>query len=145
MYYHHPVLLKESIEGLDIKLSGTYVDVTYGGGGHSREILKKIKHGRLIGLDCDEDTVKNRINDKRFTFIDGNFRFLKNYLRYYKINKVDGIIADLKLSKISPNTVSAGLMPELIENLQKNINKLKSVITEKDNIISELNKQVNQM
>ncbi len=98
MYYHHPVLLNESIEGLDIKLSGTYVDVTYGGGGHSREILKRLKHGRLIGLDCDEDTVNNKIEDKRFTFINGNFRFLKNYLRYYKIDKVDGIIADLGVS-----------------------------------------------
>ncbi len=98
MYYHHPVLLKESIEGLDIKISGTYVDVTYGGGGHSREILKRIKNGCLIGVDCDEDTVKNTIKDKRFTYIRGNFRFLKNYLRYYKINNVDGIIADLGVS-----------------------------------------------
>lgn len=98
MYYHHPVLLKESIDGLNIKLSGTYVDTTYGGGGHSLEILKRIKDGHLLGIDCDKDTVKNIINDKRFTFINGNFRFLKNYLRYYKINKVDGIIADLGIS-----------------------------------------------
>ena len=98
MYYHHPVLLKESIEGLDIKPSGTYIDVTYGGGGHSREILKRLKKGRLIGLDCDKDTIKNRIEDHRFTFINGNFRFLKNYLRYYKIKKVDGILADLGVS-----------------------------------------------
>ena len=98
MYYHYPVLLKESIDGLNIKLSGTYVDVTYGGGGHSREILKRLKDGYLLGIDCDNDTTKNIINDKRFTFINGNFRYLKNYLRYYKINKVDGIIADLGVS-----------------------------------------------
>ena len=88
MYYHYPVLLKESIDGLNIKLSGTYVDVTYGGGGHSREILIRLKDGCLLGIDCDDDTTKNIINDKRFTFINGNFRYLKNYLRYYKINKV---------------------------------------------------------
>jgi 16S rRNA (cytosine1402-N4)-methyltransferase len=98
MYYHYPVLLKESVKGLNIKPSGIYVDATYGGGGHSREILGNIKDGRLFGIDWDEDAAKNIIKDNRFIFIKGNFRFLKNYLRYYKINKVDGIIADLGVS-----------------------------------------------
>jgi 16S rRNA (cytosine1402-N4)-methyltransferase len=98
MYYHYPVLLKESVKGLNIKPSGIYVDVTYGGGGHSREILGYIKDGRLLGIDWDEDAAKNIIKDDRFVFIKGNFRFLKNYLRYFKINKVDGIIADLGVS-----------------------------------------------
>jgi 16S rRNA (cytosine1402-N4)-methyltransferase len=98
MYYHYPVLLKESVKGLKIKPSGIYVDVTYGGGGHSHEILGNIKDGRLFGIDWDEDAAKNIIQDNRFIFIKGNFRFLKNYLRYFKINKVDGIIADLGVS-----------------------------------------------
>lgn len=98
MYYHYPVLLKESVKGLNIKSSGIYVDATFGGGGHSREILGYIKEGQLFGIDCDEDAVKNIIKDNRFIFIKGNFRFLKNYLRYFKINKVDGIIADLGVS-----------------------------------------------
>jgi 16S rRNA (cytosine1402-N4)-methyltransferase len=98
MYYHYPVLLKESVKGLNIKPSGIYVDVTYGGGGHSREILGNIKDGRLLGIDWDQDAANNIIKDSRFIFIRGNFRFLKNYLRYYKINKVDGIIADLGVS-----------------------------------------------
>jgi 16S rRNA (cytosine1402-N4)-methyltransferase len=98
MYYHYPVLLKESVNGLNIKSSGIYVDVTFGGGGHSREILGRIQDGYLFGIDCDEDAVKNIIKDNRFIFIKGNFRFLKNYLRYFKINKVDGIISDLGVS-----------------------------------------------
>jgi 16S rRNA (cytosine1402-N4)-methyltransferase len=98
MYYHYPVLLEESVKGLNIKPSGIYVDVTYGGGGHSREILVNIKDGILLGIDWDEDAAKNIIKDSRFIFIKGNFRFLKNYLRYYKINKVDGILADLGVS-----------------------------------------------
>jgi 16S rRNA (cytosine1402-N4)-methyltransferase len=98
MYYHYPVLLKESVNGLNIKSSGIYADATYGGGGHSREILARLKDGQLFGIDCDEDAAKNIINDRRFVFIHGNFRFLRNYLRYYGINNVDGIIADLGVS-----------------------------------------------
>ncbi len=98
MYYHYPVLLKESVKGLNIKPSGIYVDVTYGGGGHSLEILGNIIDGKLLGIDWDEDAAKNIISDGRFVFIRGNFRFLKNYLRYYKIDTVDGIIADLGVS-----------------------------------------------
>jgi len=98
MAYHTPVLLKESVEGLKIKPNGIYVDVTFGGGGHSREILNQLKTGKLIAFDQDEDALKNIIDDKRFLFAHHNFRFLKNFLKYYKINQVDGIIADLGVS-----------------------------------------------
>jgi len=98
MIYHTPVLLKESVEGLKIKPNGIYVDVTFGGGGHSREILNQLKTGKLIAFDQDEDALENLIDDKRFLFAHHNFRFLKNFLRYYKINQVDGIIADLGVS-----------------------------------------------
>lgn len=97
--YHIPALLKQSIEGLDIKPGGTYVDVTFGGGGHSRAILSRLNAaGRLVGMDQDMDAWANRLQDDRFTFAHGNFAFLKNFLRYYGISGVDGIIADLGVS-----------------------------------------------
>lgn len=97
--YHTPALLKESIDGLDIIPSGVYVDVTFGGGGHSREILKRLgEKGRLFAFDQDKDAIKNSIPDPRFTLIHGNFRFLKNFLRYYNIDSIDGLIADLGVS-----------------------------------------------
>jgi 16S rRNA (cytosine1402-N4)-methyltransferase len=96
--YHVPVLLIPSIEGLNLKEGGIYVDVTFGGGGHSREILKRLKGGRLIGFDQDEDAKANAIDDKRFELVDQNFRFLKNNLRVRGITKVDGVLADLGVS-----------------------------------------------
>jgi len=97
--YHTPALLNETIEGLNIQPDGIYVDVTFGGGGHSREILTKLgKNGKLLGFDQDEDAVKNKINDPRFIFVRSNFRYLKNFLRYHNIEKVDGILADLGVS-----------------------------------------------
>lgn len=97
--YHIPALLNESLEGLNICPSGVYVDVTFGGGGHSREILDRLgKNGRLIAFDQDEDAAKNIIDDRRFTFVRSNFRFLKNFLRYYNVEQVDGILADLGVS-----------------------------------------------
>lgn len=98
MSYHTPVLLKESVDGLNIKPNGIYVDVTFGGGGHSREILKHLKTGKLVAFDQDDDALQNQIHDKRFLFAHHNFRFLKNFLKYYKIDQVDGIIADLGVS-----------------------------------------------
>ncbi len=100
MGYHKPVLLKESIDGLNIRQDGTYVDLTFGGGGHSREILTKLKNGRLIAFDQDEEAGAEaaQITDKRFTFVRSNFRFFRNFLRYHKIDLVDGILADLGLS-----------------------------------------------
>ena len=99
MNYHNPVLLKESVDGLNIKKTGIYVDVTFGGGGHSREILKRLGgEGRLLAFDQDEDAVVNTIDDERFTLINENFRFITQFLKFYGIRKVDGILADFGVS-----------------------------------------------
>ena len=97
--YRVPVLLEQSILGLNIQSAGTYVDVTFGGGGHSKEILKHLdKRGRLLSFDQDADAEKNIINDKRFTFVRSNFRYLQNFLRYYGVEQIDGLLADLGVS-----------------------------------------------
>jgi len=97
--YHKPVLLDESINGLNIKPDGVYFDVTFGGGGHSREILNRLsKKGKLFAIDQDSDAHKNTIDDPRFTLIYGNFRYIKHYVDYYKLDKVDGILADFGVS-----------------------------------------------
>lgn len=97
--YHVPVLLKESIDGLDIKPDGVYVDVTFGGGGHSREILSRLgKKGRLYSFDQDADAERNIIGDERFTFVRSNFRYLRNWMRYYGEEQIDGLLADLGVS-----------------------------------------------
>ncbi len=98
MVYHIPALLNESIAGLNIRPDGIYVDVTFGGGGHSMEILKRLNKGRLIAFDQDEDARENAPDDSRFLFLDQNFRFLKNNLRYNGIESIDGLIADLGVS-----------------------------------------------
>ena len=97
--YHIPVLLQESIDGLNIKPGGTYVDVTFGGGGHSKEILSRLgSDGRLFGFDQDEEAYENVLEDERFVFVRSNFKYLSNFLDYYQVEKVDGIIADLGVS-----------------------------------------------
>lgn len=96
--YHLPALLEESIAGLNLKPEGIYVDVTFGGGGHSRAILEKLTTGRLIAFDQDSDAAANFINDERFTFLCQNFRYLKNNLRYHGVSTIDGLIADLGVS-----------------------------------------------
>mgnify|MGYP001772172729 CR=1 FL=1 len=97
--YHVPVLLKESIEALDINPDGIYVDVTFGGGGHSREILRHLsERGHLYSFDQDADAMKNAFDDDRFTFVRSNFMYLKNFLKYYGVEKIDGLIADLGVS-----------------------------------------------
>jgi 16S rRNA (cytosine1402-N4)-methyltransferase len=98
MVYHIPALLKESIDGLNIRPDGIYVDVTFGGGGHSMEILKRLKTGKLIAFDQDEDAGLNVPVDNRFLFLNQNFRFLKNNLLFNKISSIDGLIADLGVS-----------------------------------------------
>lgn len=99
MEYHNPVLLNETVGGLNIKPDGVYVDVTFGGGGHSREIMKHLgPNGKLFAFDQDEDAQANKIDDERFTLIPENFRFIKRYLRFYGIKEVDGILADLGVS-----------------------------------------------
>lgn len=97
--YHIPALLNETIAGLNIHPDGVYVDCTFGGGGHSAEIMKHLgKGGRLIAFDQDKDAYANRIHDERFTFVHANFKYLKNFLRYHRQEKVDGILADLGVS-----------------------------------------------
>jgi len=99
MKYHNPVLLNESVAGLDIIKDGIYVDVTFGGGGHSKEILKKLGHsGRLIAFDQDQDSIENKIEDNRFLLINKNFMYLKENLLSNNIDKVDGILADFGIS-----------------------------------------------
>jgi 16S rRNA (cytosine1402-N4)-methyltransferase len=97
--YHVPVLLQESIDGLNIKPDGIYVDVTFGGGGHSREILNRLgKNGHLYSFDQDEDAEKNILDDNRFTFVRSNFRYIRNWMRYYHVAHIDGLLADLGVS-----------------------------------------------
>lgn len=99
MEYHNPVLLKETVDGLDIKPDGIYVDVTFGGGGHSKEILSRLGvNGKLFAFDQDEDAWENALQDQRFTLIQENFRYMKRFLRFHGIKQVDGILADLGVS-----------------------------------------------
>jgi len=99
MSYHDPVLLKESVDALNIKEDGVYVDVTFGGGGHSREILSRLgEKGRLFAFDQDPDAQENKIEDERFVLIGENFRFISRFLRFYGVRKVDGVLADLGVS-----------------------------------------------
>ncbi|MBB4800066.1 16S rRNA (cytosine1402-N4)-methyltransferase [Flavobacterium nitrogenifigens] len=99
MEYHNPVLLHPTVDGLDIKPDGVYVDVTFGGGGHSKEILRRLgPNGKLFAFDQDEDALANALPDERFTLINENFRFIKRFLRFHGIKAVDGILADLGVS-----------------------------------------------
>ncbi|MGY5352447.1 16S rRNA (cytosine(1402)-N(4))-methyltransferase RsmH [Wenyingzhuangia sp. IMCC45533] len=99
MSYHNPVLLHESIDALEIKQDGVYVDVTFGGGGHSREILSRLgEHGKLFAFDQDPDAHLNEIDDERFTLIPQNFRYIQRFLRFYGVKKVDGVLGDFGVS-----------------------------------------------
>ena len=107
--YHQPALLHECIEGLSINPSGIYADLTFGGGGHSREILGKLNaDGRLIAFDQDEDSLQNAFDDERFTLVNENFRYLKNFLRLHKAFPLDGILADLGISSHQIDTPERG-------------------------------------
>jgi 16S rRNA (cytosine1402-N4)-methyltransferase len=96
--YHVPVMLHACLDGLAIKPDGVYVDVTFGGGGHSMEIISRLRSGKLYGFDQDEDAIANVPNDPRFVFVRSNFRYLSNFLKYYKVAAVDGVLADLGVS-----------------------------------------------
>lgn len=122
--YHVPVLLRESIDGLDIKPDGVYVDVTFGGGGHSREILRRLgRNGHLFSFDQDEDAERNLLNDDRFTFVRSNFRYLKNWMRYYDVDHIDGLLADLGVSSHHFDDESRGFSFRFDAPLDMRMNK----------------------
>jgi 16S rRNA (cytosine1402-N4)-methyltransferase len=124
MKYHNPVLLTESVDGLKIKPNGVYVDVTFGGGGHSTEILSRLnEQGKLFAFDQDEDAKTNEINDGRFTLIPQNFRFIKRYLRFYGIKKVDGILADLGVSSHQFDEAERGFSTRFDAELDMRMNQ----------------------
>ncbi|TAL59365.1 MAG: 16S rRNA (cytosine(1402)-N(4))-methyltransferase RsmH [Bacteroidetes bacterium] len=121
--YHTPVLLKDCIDVLQIIPNGTYVDVTFGGGGHSREILRKLSDGKLFGFDCDEDAEKNKIADKRFTLIARNFRDLKVALLEKNVTGIDGLLADLGVSSHQFDTAERGFSTRLDSTLDMRMNR----------------------
>ncbi len=120
--YHIPVLLQQSVDGLNIKPEGTYVDATFGGGGHSRAILKLLENGRLYGFDQDKDALQNSIEDPRFTFIGQNFRYLKNFLKLEQVMAVDGILADLGVSSHQIDDGERGFSTRLTGPLDMRMN-----------------------
>lgn len=121
--YHNPVLLNECILGLNIDPSGNYVDVTYGGGGHSREIMKNLSDGKLYAFDQDNDAIANSINDDRFTLINNNFRYLRNFLRLHKVERVNGILADLGVSSHQFDIAERGFSTRFDANLDMRMNQ----------------------
>lgn len=122
--YHVSVLLKESVDGLDIQPDGIYVDVTFGGGGHSREILSRLgTNGRLFGFDQDADAESNIMNDDRFTFVRSNFRYLNNWMRFHEVEKIDGLLADLGVSSHHFDDESRGFSFRFDAPLDMRMNK----------------------
>lgn len=125
--YHQPVLLTESIEGLNIKENGIYIDATYGGGGHSKEILKKFEKGSLIAFDHDQDALINKIEDERLILINQNFRYMRNFLKLYKALPVDGILADLGISSYQIDKAERGFSVRFEGDLDLRMNRRKSL------------------
>ncbi|GAA4270814.1 16S rRNA (cytosine(1402)-N(4))-methyltransferase RsmH [Aquimarina gracilis] len=122
--YHNPVLLKETVDGLAIKPDGIYVDVTFGGGGHSREILKRLgANGKLYAFDQDEDALSNAIDDERFTLINENFRFIKRFLRFHGLKKVDGILGDFGVSSHQFDVAERGFSTRFEADLDMRMNQ----------------------
>jgi len=124
MMYHNPVLLKESVDGLNIKPNGVYVDVTFGGGGHSGEILKRLgEEGRLLAFDQDEDALQNAFDDGRFQLINENFRYVKQFLKFYGVKKVDGILADFGVSSHQFDQAERGFSTRFDADLDMRMSK----------------------
>ena len=124
MEYHNPVLLKETVDGLNIKPDGVYVDVTFGGGGHSAEILRRLgPDGKLFAFDQDEDALANALPDERFTLINENFRFVKRFLRFHNIRQVDGILADLGVSSHQFDVAERGFSTRYDAELDMRMNQ----------------------
>lgn len=128
MSYHNPVLLQESVDGLAIKKDGVYVDVTFGGGGHSAEILSRLgENGKLYAFDQDEDALKNTINDPRFILIHENFRFIAQFLKFYGIRKVDGILADFGVSSHQFDVAERGFSTRFDADLDMRMSKRNTI------------------
>jgi 16S rRNA (cytosine1402-N4)-methyltransferase len=124
MEYHNPVLLNETVEGLNIKLDGVYVDVTFGGGGHSREIISRLgPNGKLIAFDQDKDALENAFDDPRFLLINQNFRFLKQFLRFHGYKTVDGILGDFGVSSHQFDVAERGFSTRFEANLDMRMNR----------------------
>jgi 16S rRNA (cytosine1402-N4)-methyltransferase len=145
MEYHNPVLLKETVEGLNIKQDGIYVDVTFGGGGHSREILKHLgPEGKLFAFDQDQDALLNAIEDSRFTLINENFKFIKRFLRFYGIKEVDGILADFGVSSHQFDVAERGFSTRFEADLDMRMNQ--NNVLSAFNVINEYDEeQLRQM
>lgn len=139
MEYHNPVLLQASVDGLNINPDGVYVDVTFGGGGHSKEILKRLgPNGKLFAFDQDEDALANALPDERFVLINENFRYIKRFLRFHNIKSVDGILADLGVSSHQFDVAERGFSTRFDAELdmrmsQKNDLNAYKVVNEYDN------------
>ena len=143
--YHNPVLLEESIDSLEIKKNGVYVDLTFGGGGHSKEILKRLnKEGKIIAFDSDEDALQNQINDSRFIFLRQNFIYLMQNLSFFKIKKIDGLIADLGVSSHQFDIKERGFSYDgdneldMRMDVNQNINAIKIVNTYSEQKLADL-------
>ena len=126
MSYHLPVLLESTIDGLNIKPNGIYVDLTYGGGGHSKAILSKLKNGKLFAFDQDADTLSNKIDDNRLTFINQNFKYVKKFLKLYGVEKVDGVLGDLGVSSYHFDKSSRGFSTRFDGDLDMRMNQSQS-------------------
>lgn len=124
MVYHKPVLLKETVDGLNIKPNGVYVDVTFGGGGHSSEIMNRLgPQGKLIAFDQDKDALSNAISDERFTLINENFRYIKRFLRFYGVKEVDGVLADFGVSSHQFDVAERGFSTRFEADLDMRMNQ----------------------
>lgn len=126
--YHNPVLLNESISGLNINPSGIYVDVTYGGGGHSQEILKNLNScGKLIAFDQDQDAIENKSNDTRLNLVKSNFKYLNNFLNYFKIKEIDGLLADFGISSHQIDNKNRGFSTRFNSELDMRMNSSQKI------------------
>ena len=126
--YHNPVLLNESISGLNINPSGIYVDVTYGGGGHSQEILKNLNsNGKLIAFDQDQDAIENKSNDSRLNLVKSNFKYLNNFLNYFKIKEIDGLLADFGISSHQIDNKNRGFSTRFNSKLDMRMNSTQKI------------------
>jgi len=140
MEYHNPVLLKETVEGLNIKPNGIYVDVTFGGGGHSKEILKYLgEEGKLFAFDQDKDALKNTIDDKRFTLIHENFRYTNRFLRFHGVKEVDGILADFGVSSHQFDVAERGFSTRFEAVLDMRMNQESKLSAY--NVVNEYNEE----